>query len=66
MGKHYLSKDFIFSDEAIVHLHVLCLCVKNWVLSNLHTPLIIDMNCNCSTCEWSDSFEKVIEANLLL
>jgi hypothetical protein len=49
-----------------VCLNVICLCVKNWVLGNLHTPLIIDMNCNSSTCDWSDFFEKVIEAKLLL
>jgi hypothetical protein len=61
-----ISLEILFSDEAIVCLNVLCLCVKNWVLGNLHTPLIIDMNCNSSTCDWSDFFEKVIEANLLL
>ncbi len=66
MGKHFLSRDFIFSNEGIVCLNVICLCVKNWVLGNLHTPLIIDMNCNSSTCDWSDFFEKVIEAKLLL
>jgi hypothetical protein len=66
MGKHYLSRDFIFSIEAMVCLNVLCLCLKNWVLGNLHTPLIIDMNCNSSTCDWSDFSEKVIEAKLLL
>jgi hypothetical protein len=66
MGKHYLSRDFIFSIEAMVCLNVLCLCLKNWVLGNLHTPLIIDMNCNSSTCDWSDFSEKVNEAKLLL
>jgi len=61
-----ISVEILFSNSAIVRLNVLCLCVKIWVLGNLHTPLIIDMNCNSSTCDWSDFFEKVIEAKLLL
>jgi hypothetical protein len=61
-----ISLEILFSNEVIVRLNVLCLCVKNWVLGNLHTPLIINMNCNSSTCDWFDFFEKVIEAKLPL